>query len=186
MILKLKVIINILFYTSLLCLSSCRADIRKDLVNKESVNWDIDDSSREYYPISLKFGLVSDDDIRKYTNDSLHTRLKYSFLMPCRELPVVKLNSFSFTKDNDTIPCSFYYRTDGRKVNIIDSLPAIFTNDVKRNITNRSFEIFAECSQSYYETKTVFINYDIEVGDKRIIKSIQYRRKWFFDFRPKW
>jgi len=158
------------------------------------------------YTVSLHFGIptyLNVDDIQTY-NSNL-PRLKYHFSIPCPVLPPVKLNSFSFTdKKGDTIPCILYYKTrdttnkvvtdiiingsylvtDGIVINIIDSFPAIFTNDIKKEMSG-GFTVFAECSQSYASIKTVYINYDIEVGDKRFVKQCKYTKKWYFDMRPK-
>ncbi len=70
-------------------------------------------------------------------------------------------------------------------INIIDSFPAIFTNDVKKNMEHRTFEIYAECSQSYRATKLIYVNYDIEIGNKRYVKQVKYESKWRMDWRPK-
>lgn len=178
---------SIIIVACFVCVS-CRVNMIKELVNDENISWDIDDNSKTIYPIALEFGLGDDEDICKYSNDSLHSRLKYSFFMPCPVLPVVKFNSFTFTreKDKDTIPCIFYYRTDGRKVVMIDSLPAVFTNDIKKEMKIMSFQIFVEAEQSFHETEKVYISYDIEVGDKRIIKkNIRYRRKLYIDWQPR-
>jgi hypothetical protein len=144
---------------------------------------------------------------------SSHPRFKYAFSIPTPVLPYIKLNSFSFTdKDGSTIPCILYYKTDNKNdsvikyitgtvydlyetiyyntayttfatiINIIDSFPAIFTNDIK---SDRMFEIYAECSQSYRETKLIYVNYDIEIGNKRYIKHVKYESKWHLDIRPK-
>jgi hypothetical protein len=145
---------------------------------------------KTYVPISgdvfLNFGMLSgvnEEDIQTYSNDD--PRLKYHFLVATPVLPTIKLNSFSFTnKKGETIPSILYYRTDGRVVHIIDNFPAIFTNDIKKDMRHRSFIIFAECSQSYAATKTIYINYDIEVGNKRFIRKAKYREKWYIDWRP--
>ena len=144
----------------------------------------------------------NEDDIQKY--NSSRPRLKYYFSIPTPVLPTVKINSFSFTdKKGDTIPSILYYRTVGelleivevggnswekrdRVVNIIDSLPVIFTDSIKKEKKMAGgFTVFAECSQSYASIKTIYINYDIEVGDKRFVKHIKYKKKWYIDMRPK-
>ena len=144
----------------------------------------------EPYTVSVQFGLpigINEGDIQSYTNDSLCPRLKYSLRILGPVLPLVKLNSFSFThkKDGDTIPCILYCRIRGREIHIIDSLPAIFTNDVKKELNMSSFIIFAESNQSYAFTEKIYINYDIEVGNKRFIKQAKYSKKTHFDRRPK-
>ena len=127
-------------------------------------------------------GYYNEEDIQKYAS-SKSSRLKYYFSIS-RPLPIVKLNSFSFTNEKgDIIPCILYYRTMGRVVNIIDSLPVIFTDSIIKERKMIGFQIWAECSQSYASIKTVYINYDIEVGSERFIKQCKYEKKWFFEIR---
>ncbi len=153
------------------------------------------------YRVRVEFGVTSKNvDILTY--DSKHPRFNYYFEFPCPILPTIKFNSFSFTdKNGDTIPCVLYYKTDDtlhmiRKriidslyvetyrqvINIIDSFPIVFTNDIKYNAV---FGIYAECSKSERELKEIVVNYDVEVGSKRYIKHVTYKKKTFFDFRPK-
>ena len=147
-------------------------------------------------------GMYNEEDIQKYS--SSHSRLKYYFSVT-PHLPIIKLNSFSFTSEKgDTIPSVLYYKTrdtnnkivtdiivndsflvvDGTIINIIDSFPAIFTNDIKNEMKG-GFRIFAECSKSYREIKTININYDIEVGNEHFIKQCKYEKKRYWDWRPK-
>ena len=182
-----KVIVVLLLYS---VLYSCTNSPYKSFENEGGLSYDVYKSIAVPFldtvvKVSLEFGITSDDDIQKYDSDSL-PRLKYSFHMPCPVLPNVKLNSFSFTsEEGNIVPSILYYRTDGRVVHIIDSLPAIFTNDIKKHMKNRSFEIFVECSQSYYETKIIYVNYDIEVGGKQFVKQVKYEGKIKPDRRPK-
>lgn len=177
-------------------LSSCMVNLGRRVVNAKGSFYDIYEYITVPVPdtvssISVNFGLnpggMGDDDIQQYSSDSLLPRLKYQFSIPCPVLPTVKLNSFSFTrkKDNDTIPFVLYYRTDGREVHVIDSLPVVFTNEIKKNLKIVPFEIFAECEQSYASTKKVYIHYDIEVGDKRYVINSKYKKEWYTDWRPK-
>lgn len=162
---------------------------------------------KTYVPISgdvsVDFAIGNDEDIQKYSSDSLNSRLKYRFIIPTPVLPTIKLNSFSYTdKNGNIIPSILYYKTEGEVlgiikvgdisweetdiiINIIDSLPVIFTNRIKKDMENMTFEIFAECSQSYVSIDTVYINYDIEVGNKRFIKQCKYSKKQYWDRRPK-
>ncbi|MBP1645878.1 MAG: hypothetical protein H6Q16_1453 [Bacteroidetes bacterium] len=77
------------------------------LENEYKKTWDVNDNTETKYEVSLHFGLdgswVVVENYGKYS-DTLD-RLKYVFKIPCPELPLVKLNSFTFTrqKDKDTI-----------------------------------------------------------------------------------
>lgn len=177
-------------------LSSCMVDVGRRIVNEKDSFYDVYDFITvpvldTVSKISVEFGLnpggMGDDDIQQYSSDSLLPRLRYQFSIPCPVLPNVKLNSFSFTrkKDRDTIPGILYYRTDGRVIHIIDSLPVIFTNEIKKNMKNMTFTIYAESEQSYASTNSIYINYDIEVGNQRFIKKTKYSKKWYSDWRPK-
>jgi len=160
-------------------------DTGRVLENEKGTSYDVYSYFAVPDTVRVQFGLSNDEDIQKYS--SSRKRLKYRFCIPCPVLPTVKLNSFSFTreKDGDTIPCVLYYRTKGRVVNIIDSLPVIFTDSIEKGKKMVVFEIFAECSQSYAATKTVYINYDIEVGSECFVKQIKYTKKRYWDWRPK-
>ena len=139
----------------LFVLSSC-VDTGFILYNEEGKNYDVYEGitlskdmfedtvfyhkdKKTYVPISGRVGVdfgidIYEENIQKYNgSDSLHQRLKYHFSIPTPVLPTVKLNSFSFiNKNGDTIPHFLYYRTEGRVVNIIDSLPVIFTDGIKK------------------------------------------------------
>lgn len=188
---------RIVSFIALFCvLTSCMVNIGRRVVNEDGNFYDVDEYitvplNDTVAEVSVEFGLnpggMGDDDIQQYSSDSLLPRLKYQFSIPCPVLPTVKLNSFVFLqkKDSDTIPCILYYRTDGREVHVIDSLPAIFTNEIKKNLKIIPFEIFAECEQSYASTKNIYVHYDIEVGDKRYVIHTRYKNEWYTDWRPK-
>ncbi len=185
---------RVVIYILLSCaLSSCQVDISKGLINEEGDFYDVWEYitvPNSEFKVSLKFGLNADlsfdDDIQTYTSDSLYSRLKYRFGIFTSDLPTIKLNSFSFTnKNGDTIPSILYYRTVDNDVHIIDSLPVTFTNDIKEHMRHKSFQVYAEGSQSYVSTKMVYVNYDIEVGDKYYVKHVKYKGQRFWDWRPK-
>ena len=180
----------ILSYT----LSSCMVDTGLSLKNRTKTSYDVN----EYITVSIldtmrdvhiTFGLnvfYNEEDIQSESSDLSYEKLKYHFSIPYPILPIVKLNSFSFTnKNGDTIPSILYYRTIGRRVHIVDSLPVIFNDDIKRKEEMIVPLIWVECSQSYASIKTVYINYDIEVGDKRFVKQSKYTKKRYWDWRPK-
>jgi len=171
---------------------SC-VSIGRDLFNEEGTYTDV--YGYFYVPemVSITFEqnvMYNEEDIQKYDSYPLHERFKYRFSIPTPVLPVVKLNSFSFTdRKGNIIPCILYYKSDDKTdgsviINIIGNLPAVFTNDIKKDMNNRSFVIFAECSQSIRQIETIYVNYDIEVGDTRFVKQIKYRKKIYFDWGP--
>ena len=185
---------------AILCsvLTSCMVDVSNWLANEDGNDYDVN----EFFTVPVimsdsivekhlwtTFGLNGSTndriDVLKYP-DSLGGRVKYQFAIG--GFTTIELNSFSFTrqKDGDTIPSTLYYRnyiTDSRV--IIDSLPVIFTKDVKEITLGGTFAIYAECSQAYYVTEQVYVNYDIEVGNRRYVKQVKYSKKRNWDWRPK-
>ena len=67
-------------------------------------------------------------------------------------------------------------------MNIIDTLPIVFTAEMVKELEMVTLTIWAECSQS---SKLLYVNYDIEVGDTHYVKSIKYTKKLVWDMRPK-
>jgi len=190
----LKILLFLLcILLSIFCISC--VSIGRDLVNEEGTYTDVYGYFNVPERVRITFEvpdyLYNVENIQNYDSDPLQKRFKYSFCIPTPVLPVVKLNSFSFTDEKgNIIPCILYYKSDDKTdgsviINIIGNLPAVFTNDIKKEFNVRSFEIFAECSQSFRQTETIYVNYDIEVGDTRFVKQIRYRKKFFFDWRPK-
>ncbi|MBR4339620.1 MAG: hypothetical protein IKN37_08085 [Bacteroidales bacterium] len=138
-------------------------------------------------PASVDFGfnfLYNEEDIQY---KSLIPRLKYLFQIHGYIKPTVKLNSFSFTNaKGDTIPSVLYYRSGKREVHIIDSLPIVFTDEmIKEQNIITGIRIFAEGSRSELFLWTLYVNYDIEVGDKHYVENIKYTKKLLWDVRPK-
>ena len=206
---KLIYLVSLITFT--LFFNGCiilRNGIYKDLLNEKEWNKDVNlkPSTESFYAI---FGLGGWGDVYKYTSDSLHTRFKYEFNVATHTCPLIKLNSFSFTRkiDKDTIPFKLYF-TDYSKIEK-DSLP--FMKDSISYSINKgtrglafpinslpflidkiligrpnTFRIVAESSESYYNTNEIYISYDIEIGNERIIrKNIKYSRQRVYDFRPK-
>lgn len=203
---------KITLYFVLLCIfASCRLDLSSWLVNENDDIYDVSESIdlpdslfdvTEFYHIEKKtyvpipgyvcpeFGLnvtaSNEKDILTYTSDSLHKRLKYNFSIPTPVLPRVTLNYFSFTdEEGNLIPSVIYYNTINDEIHIIDKLPIIFTHKDEQNMRSRMFNIYVEGSQSYASTNVVYVNYDIEVGNKRYIKHVKYSRNKYYDWRPK-
>jgi len=155
------------------------------LENKDRYNVDVYDYS-ETKNYGLRFELGGSEDLFHYSKDSLDSRFKYQFEIVSPNLPIIKLNNFILTRNNkrDTIPFILYYISDYKsKATLIDTMP--FCNDSlqgKRDV----FKIIVESSESYHQTKKVYISYDIEIGKERIVrKNIEYRRRWEVDCRPK-
>lgn len=169
--------------------SGCKiCDINYDLGNKEKGFLDFSKRRENGYCCGLDFEVTTGSDLYKYSNDSLNERLWYQFQITGPKLPLVKLNSFSFTrkKDRDSIPYHIYFKSDNKILPTpIINLPFYIPQDLigRPDI----FLIIAECSESYFQTKTIYISYDIEVGDDQIVKkNIKYTRRWRIDCRPKW
>jgi hypothetical protein len=128
----------------------------------------------------------------KYSNDSLKARLFYRFSIP-KKVSTVKLNSFSFTrnKNKDTIPYALYYRgisadsCKGYIITDVDSLP-FYLNEEEKKQFKGAVSIIIECSEIYVKINNIYISYDIEIDDEHIIKNnIKYKRRLYFDCRPK-
>ena len=191
-----------------------RNGIYNDLLNEKEWNKDVYDRSEDKI-YALEFGVGGSDDVYKYTSDSLHTRFKYEFKISTPKCPLIKLNSFSFTRkiDKDTIPFKLYFKYYF-KYNNYDKIPMdslLFLKDsipyapqkeyrgIVFPIDNLPFlvdkiligkkgapTIIAECSESYYNTNEIYISYDIEIGNEHIIrKNIKYSRQRVYDLRPK-
>ena len=147
----------------------------------------IDTSKTTRKTASVEFGinfLYNEEDIQQYSSPD--PRMKYYLQVLAPTEPTVKLNSFSFTDAHgDTIPSVLYYRTKNRMVNIIDTLPVVFTAEMVKEQEMATLTIWAECSQSYKSIKVINVNYDIEVGDKQYIKKCRYKKKRYWDIRPK-
>ena len=167
------------------------------LLNEMDKNYDvyeavpipgIDTSMTTCETAGVEFGfnvIYNEGDIQQYSSPD--PRLKYHFKVLAPTEPTVKLNSFSFTDANgDTIPSVLYYRTQNRVVNIIDTLPIVFTAEMVKELEMVTLTICAECSQSSKSIKKLlYVNYDIEVGDTHYVKSIKYTKKLAWDMRPK-
>lgn len=159
--------------------------IISDLLNKNTKTYKdyrIDNYENPQKPY-LEFGLYVRKDAYKYKTDSLNPRLKYIFEILAPKLPPIKLNAITFTRkiDRDTIPLKLYYDTAYLKQAAINDLPFIIIKD------HSGIKIIAESSESYYQTKKIYISYDIEIGEERIIrKNIEYKRKLQVDCQPRW
>lgn len=187
---------KMIFFFIISCVLCSCVSTGLGLVNKMHDTYDvyeavpipgIDTSMTTRKTASVGFGinfLYNEEDIQQYSSPD--PRLKYYFEVLAPTEPTVKLNSFSFTDANgDTIPSVLYYRTQNRVVNIIDTLPVVFTAEMVKEQEMATLTIWAECSQSYKSIKVINVNYDIEVGDKQYIKKCRYKKKRYWDIRPK-
>lgn len=144
------IIISCVFY-------SC-VDTGLILLNEMDKNYDvyeavpipgIDTSMTTCKTAGVEFGfnvIYNEGDIQQYSTPD--PRMKYYLQVLAPTEPTVKLNSFSFTDAHgDTIPSGLYYRTKNRMVNIIDTLPVVFTAEMVKRQGMATLTIWAECSQ---------------------------------------
>ena len=180
------VFIASIFFLSLF--SGClMCDIRHDLWNKDRTLYDFSGGNGAGCALEFKIDTRYED---VYSKDTLHPRLLYEFEMVARSMPLIKLNSFSFSKKMDGVePIPYHVYLDsygGLKVPItlVDSLPFYLPDSIQGR--GGVLQIVVESSEACYETDILYISYDIEVGAKRIVKeNIMYKRRWTFDWRPK-
>ena len=169
----------------MLTLQSCFWDIGRELVNNRKTIYDLEcESSKRRFGICFESKLDAIDvgkEIKKYSSDTSKPRLAYIFGFHAPTIPDIKIHSFSFTRLNgDVIPSVLYYKClDG--VEIIDSFPIIISENTPKKRLFNGLDMVAECSESYYKTKNIYINFDMEVGGVRVDTSILYSRKWYID-----
>jgi len=169
-------------------LNACMVDIGTGLVNSKGRMTDFGSTDKDKFGIAFYTELESiypEDALMKNRSDSLNPRLAYKFLFLNPTLPQITINSFSFKRLNgEEIPSMLYYKNDTGIV-ILNSLPYLFKNKEDLLVTISGLQVIAECSESYHQTKDVYINFDIEIDTVRVDTSIFYTRKLFVDWRPK-
>lgn len=174
------------FIFIIISLTGC-ISISHDLVNENNYYEDYrKETEIGKYFVVLGLGGYN-ENLFQYSKDTLLERLIYSMSIHTPKCPIVKLNSFAFTRfiDKDTIPFVLYYKSLYIDPVIIDSLPFVLPSFYP-NDSLAHFEIVAECSESYLNTKEVYISYDIEFGEDKIVrKNIHYKKKVGIDIRPK-
>ena len=149
---------------SILCiflLQSC-CHIFYDLLNEKKSYCDFSNSTEnKNYLFDFRLGVR--EDLYKYKIDSLNRRLKFIFSITAPQLPLIKLNSISYTRkiNKDTIPMKLYYESTYILPNTINKLPFILEID-SIGTKHLGFRIVAESSESFHETKVIYISYDIE------------------------
>lgn len=169
----------------MITLQSCFWDIGRELVNTRKTIYDLEcESSKRRFGICIDSKLDAIDvgkEIKKYNSDTSKPRLAYTFAFLAPTIPDIKIHSFSFTRLNgDVIPSVLYYKClEG--VEIIDSFPTILSENTLKKRNSNGLRMVAECSESYYKTKNIYINFDMEVGGVRVDTSILYSRKWYID-----
>ena len=182
----MKKIISILGIV--LIIHGCALDMNKYLVNSLGRDYDFGSIDRNRFGIAFYAELHTidmEDALKQYESDSLNPRLAYKFSFLNPTLPKITIHSFSFTKINgDPIPTIFYYQSDTGYV-IIKSLPVTFSEKDSLLVSISGLRVIAECSQSYHQTKDVYINFDVQIDSVRVDTSILYSRKLFTDWRPK-
>jgi len=177
----------IIFLILTLFLQSC-VDMRQYLVNSQGHGYDFNSVDTNRFGIYFDSKLITIDPenaMIKKRNDSLNPRLAYklAFLFPT--LPEIIIHSFSFTRLNgEEIPSMLYYKNDTGVV-VLDKFPYVFKNKEDLLVTISGLQVVAECSESYHQTKDVYINFDVQIDTVRIDTSILYSRKLFADWRPK-
>jgi len=183
---KMNKIILLGFFLICIFFSGC-ISITNDFVNEDGYISDYRQETKiGKYFVVLELGGYN-ENLFQYSKDTLLPRLLYSMSIHTPKCPIIKLNSFAFTrsKDKDTIPFILYYKSLYLEPVIIDSLPFILPSYYP-NDSLAHFEIVAECSESYLNTKEVYISYDIEFGEDRIVrKNIHYKKKLDIEIRPK-
>ena len=179
-----RLIVSSIFFMFLF--SGCvMCDIYKDLDNKTH-DYDycnITDKNRNFL---LQFEISTrNQDV--FSSNTSYPRLLYVFGVHTPKLPFIRLNSFSFSKGKngaDTIPFRAYMYTYQQRTPIPIDIPFTLPDSLQGK--SASLEIVMESSESYYETKKLYVSYDIEVDTLRIIKKdIKYKRRWYCDCRPK-
>jgi hypothetical protein len=162
--------------------------MRQYLVNSRGSEHDFSGLNRATFGIAFYAELETISPVNtiiKNRCDSLNPSLSYrlSFLNPT--LPIITIHSFSFTRLNgEEIPSMLYYKNDTGVV-VLDKFPYVFKNKEDLLVTISGLQVVAECSESYHQTKDVYINFDVQIDTVRIDTSILYSRKLFADWRPK-
>lgn len=177
----------IIFLFAVLLLQSC-VDMRQYLVNNEGKGYDFNSVDTNRFGIYFDSELITIDPenaMIKKRNDSLNPRLAYELAFLYPTLPEIKINSFSFTRLNgEEIPSMLYYKNDTGVV-VLDKFPYVFKNKEDLLVTISGLQVVAECSESYHQTKDVYINFDVLIDTVRVDTSILYSRKLLIDWRPK-
>ena len=142
-------------------------DMRQYLVNSKGWRSDVNSLDTNRFSIFFDAELItvdSDEALFKNRSDSLNPRLAYklAFLFPT--LPQITIHSFSFKRLNgEEIPSILYYKNDTGVV-ILNRFPYIFKNKEDLLVTISGLQVVAECSESYHQTKDVYINFDVLIG----------------------
>lgn len=177
----------IIFLILTFILQSC-VDMRQYLVNSEGKTYDFNSVDTTRFSIYFDSELVTVDPehaLMQNKNDSMNPRLAYEFAFLFPTLPEIIIHSFSFTRLNgEEIPSMLYYKNDTGVV-VLVKFPYVFKNKEDLLVTISGLQVVAECSESYHQTKDVYVNFDVQIDTVRVDTSILYSRKLFTDWRPK-
>jgi len=163
-------------------------DMRQYLVNGSGTSYDFNSVDTGRFSIYFDTELItidSEEALMKNRSDTLNPRLAYKLAFLYPTLPRITIYSFSFKRLNgEEIPSMLYYKNDTGVV-ILNHLPYVFKNKEDLLVTISGLQVHAECSESYHQTKDVYINFDVQIDTVRVDTSILYSRKLFTDWRPK-
>lgn|SRR5574344_521266 len=161
---------------ALFCSSCISYGLRNETTNEE---WDTKDTICAPDSIMLRFGidgsgnLIYEFYIYCYDNEPFNRRIKLNSISVILEKNKKTLIPQTIERayfSGDTIPVVYW-------TSKIDSLPFIWNNIVGKEkiVTFRiEYDIPAKSIRRFC------VNYDIEIGNKRIIKNqVYYKRKWF-------
>lgn len=180
----LFIIIGCIFF--LFLFSGClTCDILYDLGNKAR-DYDYNNAEDTSRCCLLEFKIATTQrDF--YSTDTLYPRLLYEFEVHTSSFPAIKLNSFSFSRKKDGVePIPYRAYMYSYQLHTYTPLDIPYAIPDSLHGESGSIVIVIESSESYYQTKKLYVNYDIEVGDLYIVKkNIKYRRRLYFDWRPK-
>jgi hypothetical protein len=175
----MKVQLYLFCAIGILC-SSCISYALREATHGE--DWDIKENICVPDSFAIQFGKCSEtnvDFVYHFTIDYISKDTSF--------IGKVKLNSFSLTLKKDDKPVSYqsidmsfysWNRTCQSDYNLqIDSLPFVLNINEQK-----SPYVSFRCKYDLQARKIrkLYVSYDIEIGNKRIIKrNVEYRRKWF-------
>ena len=155
-----RLIVSSIFFMFLF--SGCvMCDIYKNLDNKTH-DYDYCNVTDKDHNFFLQFEITTrNQDV--FSSNISYPRLLYVFGVHTPKLPFIRLNSFSFSKGKngaDTIPFRAYMYTYQQRTPIPIDIPFTLPDSLQGK--SASLEIVMESSESYHETKKLYVSYDIE------------------------
>ncbi len=160
----------------------CNSCITSDLRNVNTdMEWDFKEILTVPDSVSLQFG-------RDYNGGKMSYKFSIDPDKDSLFTGIIKLNSFSITLEKGGTPISYqtvqymYYGDtilNDYRIEKINTLPFMWHMKDKKE---PYFTIYIEYNISERKIKQMFVNYDIEIGNKRIVRTeIEYKKKWFID-----